>query len=83
MAVAECRVTWIDEDAGRRDAWERLSAVAGADGYDPAPIWPNGPTGDGFVALRLDPGALQKSAAAMAAGEPYLVWEAAGQRRSE
>jgi hypothetical protein len=32
-------------------------------------------TGDGFVALRLDPWRVQaKSAAEMAAGEPYLVW---------
>ena len=44
-------------------------------GYDPAPIWPDGPEGDDFVALRLDPWRVQsKSAAGMAAGEPYLVW---------
>ena len=35
------------------------------------------PTGEDFVALRLDPWRVQaKSAAAMAAGEPYLVWTA-------
>jgi hypothetical protein len=45
--------------------------------YDPAPIWPGGSKGDDFVALRLDPWRIQaKSAAAMAAGEPYLVWAA-------
>ena len=44
-------------------------------GYDPAPIWPDGPAADGFVALRLEPWRVQaKGAAAMAAGEPYLVW---------
>jgi len=35
----------------------------------------DGPTGDDFVALRLDPWRVQaKSAAAMAAGEPCLIW---------
>jgi hypothetical protein len=75
VAAAECEVTWIDDDAGRREAWERLAAAPPPMGYDPAPIWPDGPEADGFVALRLDPWRVQaKSAAAMAAGEPYLVW---------
>jgi hypothetical protein len=76
VAAAECEVTWIEDDEGCRHAWERLSAPPDPMGYDPAPIWPDGPTGDGFVALRLDPWRVQaKSAAAMAAGEPYLVWK--------
>ena len=75
VAVAECGVMWIEDDEGRRDAWERLSAAPEPMGYDPAPIWPDGPGGDDFVALRLDPWRVQsKSAAAMVAGEPYLVW---------
>jgi hypothetical protein len=75
VATAECKATWIEDDAGRRDAWERLSAAPAPMGYDPAPIWPDGPEADGFVALRLDPWRVQaKSATAMAAGEPYLVW---------
>jgi hypothetical protein len=75
VAVAECGVMWIEHGEGRRDAWERLSAAPEPMGYDPAPIWPDGPEGDDFVALRLDPWRVQaRSAAAMAAGEPYLVW---------
>ena len=46
VAVAECSVRWIEEDDGRRDAWERLSAAPAPMGYDPAPIWPDGPTGE-------------------------------------
>jgi hypothetical protein len=75
VAVAECAVTWVEDDEGRREAWEHLSAAPEPMGYDPSPIWPEGPTGADFVALRLDPWRVQaKSAAAMAAGEPYLVW---------
>ena len=76
IAVAECGVTWIEDDDSRHDAWQRLSAAPEPMGYDPSPIWPDGPTGDDFVALRLDPWRVQaKSAAAMAAGEPYLAWQ--------
>lgn len=75
VAVAECEATWIEDDAGRREAWERLAAAPAPMGYDPEPIWPGGPTGEDFVALRLDPWRLQaRSAAATAAGEPYLIW---------
>jgi len=27
VAVAECKATWIEDNAGRRDAWGRLSAA--------------------------------------------------------
>ena len=73
--MAECAVRWIDDDEGRGHAWERLAAAPEPMGYDPAPIWPDGPTGDDFAALRLDPWRIQaKSAAAMATAEPYVVW---------
>ena len=77
VAVAECEVTWIEDDDGRHDAWQRLSAAPEPMGYDPSPIWPDGAIGANFVALRLDPWRVQaKSAAAMATGEPYLAWTA-------
>jgi len=75
-AQAECAASWVTGDDGLAAAWERLRSAPPPMGYDPAPIWPDGPTGEDFVALRLDPWRVQaKSAAAMAAGEPYLAWQ--------
>ena len=36
VAVAECKVTWVEDHAGRQDTWERLSAAPEPMGYDPA-----------------------------------------------
>ena len=60
---------------GQARAWERFSAAPAPMGFDPAPIWPDGPESEGFAALRLDPWRVQvRSAAATAAGEPYASW---------
>ena len=66
VAVAECGVRWIEDDDGRHEAWERLSAAPQPMGYDPAPIWPGGP--EARTSWRsASTAALQaKSAAAMA-----------------
>jgi hypothetical protein len=75
VAVAECAAAWVPA-ARRREAWERLAAAPAPMGYDPASIWPGGPDADGFEAIRLDPWRVQtRSAAAIAAGEPYAVWQ--------
>ena len=75
VAVAECAAAWVENAVVKRHAWEVFRAAEPPIGYDPSPIWPDGPTGDDFIALRFDPWRVQaKSAAAMAAGEPYLVW---------
>ncbi len=74
VAVAECAAAWVPP-GDRRAAWERLAAAPAPMGYDPAPIWPEGPESEGFAALRLDPWRVQvRSAAATAAGEPYGSW---------
>ena len=74
VAVADCEARWLPPGE-RALAWERLSAPAPPMGYDPASIWPDGPEGDDFAAIRLDPWRVQtRGAAAMAAGEPYAVW---------
>jgi hypothetical protein len=75
VAIAECAAAWVAPER-RREAWERLGAAPPPMGYDPASIWPDGPEADGFEAIRLDPWRVQtRSAAAMAAGEPYAVWQ--------
>lgn len=74
VAVGECAAAWVPAHQ-RRAAWERLAAGPAPMGYDPSPIWPDGPDADGFAAIRLDPWRVQtRSAAATAAGEPYVVW---------
>jgi hypothetical protein len=75
VAMADCAAAWLPPDE-RRVAWERLAAAPAPMGYDPSPIWPDGPDSDGFAAIRLDPWRVQtRSAAETAAGEPYAVWQ--------
>ena len=54
---AECATTWILDDEGRREVWERFRTGPEPVGYDPAivPVWADGPTSEAFGALRLDP----------------------------
>ncbi len=54
---AECTTTWILDDDGRREVWDRFRSGPEPVGYDPAivPAWSDGPTSDAFGALRLDP----------------------------
>lgn len=54
--VAECRATWVFDDAGRIATWERFKAAPAPVGYDPAiiPAWDT-PTADNFAVLRLEP----------------------------
>ena len=56
ICTAECRATWVLDDAGRTEVWERLRTGPEPVGYDPAmiPVWTS-PTADTFAGLRLDP----------------------------
>ena len=44
-AQAECRARWVTGDDGLAAAWERLRSAPPPMGYDPAPIWLDGPLG--------------------------------------
>jgi len=54
--VAECRASWILDDAGRAAIWNKLKDAPPPVGYDPAiiPGW-DGPASGTFAGLRLEP----------------------------
>ncbi len=67
--VADADATWLADDA-RADVWRRISETPEPMGYDPSPIWPNGPDDDGFAVIALRPYRI----VARAAGQPPRVW---------
>jgi hypothetical protein len=77
VAIAECAARWLDE-ADRQAAWERIARAPAPAGYDPATIWPDGPTSPEFAVIDLEPWRVSAaSAAALARGERAAVWRAA------
>ena len=76
VAIAECAARWLDE-ADRQAAWERIARAPAPAGYDPATIWPDGPTSPEFAVIGLEPWRVSAaSAAALARGERAAVWRA-------
>ena len=75
-AQAECAASWVTGDDGLAAAWERLRSAPPPMGFDPAPIWPDGPLGGSFAALRLDAWRVRLRRGA-AGGVPFTVWAAA------
>jgi len=65
----------VTGDDGLAAAWERLRSAPPPMGYDPAPIWPDGPLGGSFAALRLDAWRVRLRRGA-AGGVPFTVWAA-------
>jgi len=51
-----------------RRVWELFGAFDEPYGFDPQPIWPDGPVSDGFVAVRFDPRRIELF------GAPPRVW---------
>jgi hypothetical protein len=75
VGVAECRARYVDDDAGREQAWQALQSAPEPAGYDPATIWP-GPLDDGFAAIVLEPWRLRWARAAdLARGQRPVVWD--------
>jgi general stress protein 26 len=68
-AFLDCTAEWAqDRDA----AWAAL-----AQGYNPATLWPDGPSSPDFAALRLRPYRIQViKAASLATGAPTPMWAA-------
>jgi hypothetical protein len=63
----------VDDDTRRR-VWELMSSFAEPYGFDPAPMWPGGATGDGFTVLRFDPIRIALF------GPPQQVWRSPSYR---
>jgi len=55
--AADCAASWHFDDETRRRVWDTFIGLPSPVGYDPAivPAWSEGPSGDAFAALRLDP----------------------------
>jgi len=77
VAVAECAARWEDDPAERVAIWERIAAAPTPMGYDPSTAWPDGPEGEDWAVLHLDPWRLRAARAGdIASGAGFAVWEA-------
>jgi len=77
-ATAECQATWIFDDEGRTEGWNRFKNAPAPVGYDPAivPPWKDGPTSDAFAILHLEPWRVrvQPASAFVGQGGEVLTW---------
>jgi hypothetical protein len=75
---AECTAQWYVDDETRKSLWDKFTNAPKPVGYDPAiiPMWRDGPTSEGFAALRLTPYRLRVMAGSvMTNGEgATLTW---------
>jgi hypothetical protein len=77
VAVAECDARWVEDVAGRERAWALMAGAAAPVGYDPATIWPDGPSSEAFAVIALEPWRVSVAGAAeLARGERPAVWRA-------
>jgi hypothetical protein len=78
--TAECRATWVLDDAGRQEVWRMFVAAPEPVGYDPAnmPPWVGGPTSPAFAGLRLEPWRLRVLPGSVMLGDggKLLTWAA-------
>ena len=70
QVTIDARATIESSADARRQAWDALQAPAPPYGFDPQPIWPGGPDGDDFVAIRLVARRIELF------GAPPVVWKA-------
>jgi hypothetical protein len=56
--TAECRAELLEDEASKREGWERFKSISPPLGYDPGavfPEWAEGPTSPAWGVLRLEP----------------------------
>jgi hypothetical protein len=72
----DCDATWTPAEL-LADRWERIATTSPPVGFDPATIWPDGPTTSDFAVIDLRPHRIRVvQAARLAAGEPQPLWSA-------
>ena len=77
VAVAECAAAWMTDPAARHAAWDAVASAPAPVGYDPAPMWPGGPTDPDLGVLALAPWRVMvRRAPDFAAGIAARVWRA-------
>jgi len=76
--TADCRVSWLFDDASREWVWDLFKNAPPPVGYDPGviPTWSGGPTSSAFAALRLEPWHLRVMPGSVLLGEggEILLW---------
>ena len=71
----EATAEWLDDAADRQRIWELYKSTPPPLGYDPAPIWPQGPVEGDFGVLKLTPSRIELfSIAWLMQGKPPLIW---------
>jgi hypothetical protein len=65
----DATATWL-APAAKLNAWEAIREVPAPVGFDPAMIWPDGPSADDCGILRLDPYRIVTTRA----GQPQQLW---------
>lgn len=63
-AFFDCTAHWVEDDAGRLRCWKAFLEAPEPLRYDPATIWPAGPTDPNFAVLRFAPYRVQALRAA-------------------
>ena len=77
QVTIDARATVVPSNDERQAAWAALQAPAPPYGFDPAPIWPGGPEGDDFVAIRLEARRIELF------GASSVMWKAAAMPEGE
>jgi hypothetical protein len=75
VAFFDCVASWVDGTDERARVWEWIASQAPPVGYDPATIFPGGPTSHNMRLLHLRPYRAQVAFGAdLARGERPRVW---------
>jgi hypothetical protein len=77
IASFDCIAELVDDRGVTRHVWNAFTTAAAPLGYDPAPMFPNGPDGAGIRVLHMTPYRVQVGFATdLARGERARVWRA-------